>query len=199
MIEQLSRVEGGFEWRIASHRDPATGRRVKALQLGHPIIRAGTGEIVLTHPGPILSYRWPVDATGKATAWQSRGASVNRNQASDSVPLLSPLIANSADVEAGWPRTDGSSDYSTVEQQGTLDAHARADADAHLTPRTVPEITVRLDGQISPALLGATARIRITDLWWPDGMTARHRIIGIAVTPPERGRPETAKLVLEAS
>ncbi|MFE7634453.1 hypothetical protein ACFU7Z_10570 [Kitasatospora sp. NPDC057518] len=199
LIEQLSRVEGGFEWRIASVRDPDTGRRIKQLQLGHPVIRAGRGELVLTRPGPILSYTWPTDATTKANGWQSRGASINRNQTAESTPMLSPLITNSDDVEAGWPRLDGSSDYSTVEQQPTLDAHARADADAHLDPHTVPELTVRLDGQISPALLGATARVRITDMWWPEGMSARLRIVGIAVSPPERGRPETAKLtVVEA-
>nr|WP_063348588.1 hypothetical protein [Streptomyces sp. MJM8645] len=197
LIEQLSRVEGGFEWRIASLRDPDTGRRIKRLQLGHPIIRAGRSDIVLTRPGPIISYTWPVDATRKANAWQSRGASINRNQTAESVPLFSSLITSAADVEAGWPRLDGSSDYSTVEQQPTLDAHARADADAHLDPHTVPELIVRLDGQITPALLGATVRVRIVDLWWPEGLTARFRIIGIAVTPPERGRPETAKLTLE--
>ncbi|WP_043471030.1 hypothetical protein [Kitasatospora sp. MBT66] len=198
LIEQLSRVERGFEWRIASTRDPDSGRRVKQLQLGHPVIRAGSTEVVLTRPGPILSYTWPVDATSKANVWQARGASTNRNQTAESVPLLSPLVTGEADIAAGWPRLDGSADYSTVEQQETLDAHARADAAAHLDPRTVPEITVRLDAQISPALLGATARVKVTDLWWPEGMTARHRIIGITVTPPERGRPESAKLLLEA-
>ncbi|MCG6499184.1 hypothetical protein [Kitasatospora sp. A2-31] len=197
LIEQLSRVERGFEWRIASTRDPDTGRRIKRLQLGHPVIRAGANEVVLSRPGPILSYTWPVDATTKANVWQSRGASVNRNQTADSHPLLSPLVTSSADVAAGWPRLDGSADYSTVEQQETLDAHARADAAAHLAPQTVPAITVRLDAQISPALLGATARVKITDLWWPEGMTARHRIVGISVTPPERGRPESAQLLLE--
>lgn len=197
LIEQLSRVEGGFEWRIASVRDPDTGRRIKQVQLGHPVIRAGRGELVLTRPGPIVAYNWPTDSTIKANAWQSRGASLNHNQAAESVPMLSPLITNSTDVEAGWPRLDGSSDYSTVEVQATLDAHARADAGTHLDPRTVPEITVLLDGQITPALLGATVRVRITDLWWPEGMSARFRIIGITVSPPERGRPETAKLLLE--
>ncbi|MFJ5883454.1 hypothetical protein [Kitasatospora cineracea] len=199
LIEQLAHTERGFEWRIASVRDPGSGRRVKLLQMGSPVIRAGAHEVVLTHPGPILSYTWPTDATGQANAWQSRGSSVNRNQAAESTPLLSGLIVDEGDVEADWPRLDGSSDYSTVEQQDTLDEHARADAAARLHPLTVPELTVRLDGQITPALLGATARVRITDLWWPDGMAARFRIVGWSVTPPQHGRPESAKLLLEAS
>lgn len=52
LIDQLSAVEDGFEWRIGSHRD-ADGRRVKRLRLGSPTVRTGHAEIVLDHPGPI--------------------------------------------------------------------------------------------------------------------------------------------------
>ncbi|MBC9714083.1 hypothetical protein H9Y04_16080 [Streptomyces sp. TRM66268-LWL] len=196
LIDDLAAVENGFEWRIASFRD-SHGRRVKRLQLGHPIIRAGASEIVLDHPGPVLSYTWPVDATRKANAWQSRGASINSNQAASSYPLTSPVLIDGDDLAAGWPRLDGSSDYSTVERQSTLDAHARADATAARDPLAIPQLTVLLDGTLSPALLGATIRLRIRDLWHPDTLDARYRVVGLSITPPERGRPETAQLYLE--
>ncbi|MFF7146039.1 hypothetical protein ACFZB5_33400 [Streptomyces nodosus] len=196
LIDNLAAVEGGFEWRIASYRD-ADGRRVKRLQLGHPVLQHGSSDVVLTHPGPLLSYQWPMDATSKANAWQSRGASDNTNQAETSVPLMSPLLVNSGDIADGWPRLDGSSDYTTVEERPTLDAHARADAAAALTPVTIPEVEVLLGEDITPDLLGATVRLRIRDLWWPDGLDARYRVVGITVNPPERGRPETARLYLE--
>lgn len=61
----------------------------------------------------------------------------------------------------------------------------------------IPELTVRLDEHITPDLLGRTVRVRIRDLWHPDGYDERHRVVGIAVTPPERGKAETAKLTLE--
>ncbi|MGD3112639.1 hypothetical protein [Streptomyces sp. YGL11-2] len=199
LITQLSAADGGFEWRIASYRDPASGRRVKRLQLGSPVIRTGTADIVLDHPGPVLSYSWPVDATKQANAWQSRGATINNNQAQDSTPLTSALLVADGDIAAGWPRLDGSSDYSTVEQQPTLDAHARADWAAARHPAAIPEVTVHVDGRISPALLGAVVRLRIRDLWWAEGLDERYRVVGLALTPPERGRPETAKLYLEAS
>ncbi|MGW0838215.1 hypothetical protein [Streptomyces prunicolor] len=196
LLDDLAAVEDGFEWRIASFRD-ADGRRVKQLQLGHPIIRAGATEIVLDHPGPVLSYTWPVDATAKANAWQSRGASVNSNQAQDSYPLTSPVLVDDADIAAGWPRLDGSSDYTTVEVQTTLDAHARADQAAARTPVQIPEVEVLLGGNITLALLGATVRLRIRDLWHPDTLDARYRVVGLSIIPPERGRPETARLYLE--
>ena len=196
LLDDLAAVEDGFEWRIASFRD-VDGRRVKQLQLGHPIIRAGATEIVLDHPGPVLSYTWPVDATAKANAWQSRGASVNNNQAQDSYPLTSPVLVDDADIAAGWPRLDGSSDYTTVEVQTTLDAHARADQAAARNPVQIPEVEVLLGGNITPALLGATVRLRIRDLWHPDTLDARYRVVGLSITPPARGRPETARLYLE--
>lgn len=196
LIDDLAHVERGFEWRIASFRD-VDGRRVKRLILGHPVIRTGTADIVLTYPGPVISYRWPTDATKKANAWQSRGASINSNQAAASYPLTSPVIVAEDDIAAGWPRLDGSSDYSTVEVQATLNAHARADAAAAITPVTIPEVTVRLGDTVTPALLGATVRLRIRDLMHPDGLDTRYRVVGMSVVPPERGRPETARLYLE--
>ncbi|MEV6681366.1 hypothetical protein AB0N09_31520 [Streptomyces erythrochromogenes] len=196
LLDALAATEDGFEWRIASYRD-GDGRRVKRLQLGHPVIRTGASDIVLDHPGPVLTYTWPVDATTKANVWQSRGATINRNQAADSFPLMSPVLVNDADLDAGWPRLDGSSDHTTVEQQATLDAHARADWTTAGTPVQIPEVEVLLGGAITPALLGSTIRLRIRDLWHPDTLDARYRVVGVSVTPPERGRPETAKLFLE--
>ncbi|WP_439676007.1 hypothetical protein [Embleya sp. MST-111070] len=198
LLDQLAATERGFEWRIASHRDPTTGRRIKRLQLGHPIIRSGTSDIVLDHPGPILSYTWATDATGQANVWQSRGSSTNTNQAADSVPMMSVDLVDERSIEQGWPRLDGTSDHTTVIEQGTLDAHARADHARALAPVTIPDITVRVDGTLTPALLGATVRVRIRDLWWPQGLDARYRVVGMAITPPSRGTPETARLYLEA-
>ncbi|MGW3711340.1 hypothetical protein ACWDN6_14480 [Streptomyces albogriseolus] len=196
LIDDLAAVEDGFEWRIASYRD-GDGRRVKRLQLGHPVIRTGTADIVLDHPGAVLSYTWPTDATRKANAWQSRGASINQNQAAESFPLMSELLVADDDVTAGWPRLDGTSDYTTVERQGTLDAHARADWTAARHPVEIPEVEVLLGGNVSPALLGATVRLRIRDLWHPTTLDARYRVVGLTIAPAERGRPETARLYLE--
>ncbi|MEF3114481.1 hypothetical protein [Streptomyces chrestomyceticus] len=198
LITQLAATENGFEWRIAAYRDPASGRRVKQLQLGSPI-RTGTSEILLDHPGPVLSYTWPVDATVQANGWQSRGATDNHNQAAASYPIMSkPLVADE-DIAAGWPRLDGSSDYSTVITQTVLDAHARADHTRARVPLTIPEITVRVDGTITPAMLGGTIRLRVRDLWWSETLDRRYRVVGLAITPPERGRAETARLYLEAA
>ena len=61
----------------------------------------------------------------------------------------------------------------------------------------IPAVTVRLDDVVPPGLIGRTVRIRITDEWYPDGLDTRYRIIGVNVSPAERGRPDTAELYLE--
>ena len=129
-----------------------TGRAALDLCIGEQIerinaqfIRTGASEIVLDRPGPVMSYGWPIDATVLANSWQSRGASDNRNQTQESLPIMSELLVDEQQIGAGWPRLDGTSDYSTVTEQATLDAHARADLAAALRPRTIPEITVALD------------------------------------------------------
>ncbi|MDJ1136209.1 hypothetical protein [Streptomyces iconiensis] len=196
LVDELAGDEQGFEWRIASYRaDDRT--RARRLQLGHPTLRTGATDVVLDHPGPILSYSWPADATEMATAWQSRGASVNRNQTEDSTPLMSPPVTADDDLTTGWPLLDGTSDYTTVERQDVLDGHARADLAAARRPVQIPEIEVLLGGLVSPALLGATVRVRIRDLWHPRPLDERYRVVGVSISPPQRGRPETARLYLE--
>ncbi|MFE7609255.1 hypothetical protein [Streptomyces celluloflavus] len=197
LLDQLARVEGGFEWRIRAYR-ASQGRRTKELQLGHRVIRTGRTEIVLDRPGAVLDYELPVDGTVRATHWISRGATINRDQSTDSYPLMSALFEVKNALAQGWPRLDGSSDYTTVEQQATLDAHAKADLMQAWTSTQAPRVTVMLDGTgLSPHLLGATVRLRIVDEWHPAGHDQRYRLIGMSVSPPGRDSAETAELYLE--
>ncbi|MGR7002820.1 hypothetical protein ACU686_40560 [Yinghuangia aomiensis] len=145
LLDQLAAVEDGFEWRIQSWRDTA-GIRHKSLRLGYPIITAGSEDVILDYPGRIQSISWPEDGTSQANAWQSRGSSTNNNQAADSVPLTSPLLTYPDMIAAGWPRLDGTSDYTTVIEQDTIDAHAAADLALARTPRLIPEVTISLAG-----------------------------------------------------
>lgn len=197
-LDQLAEADNGFEWRIRAHRTE-TGERVRALQLGYPVIRTGTRPVMLTYPGNVLAYSWPQDATAVATVWQSRGATVNKNQAADSTPLLSEQLTAAEALAAGWPRLDGSSDYNTVRNVDTLNEHARADLARARQPATIPTLRVRLDDEITPDVIGATARLRIEDTWHDTGLDAAYRVVGWQVTPAERGSPESAELYLEAT
>ncbi|MBZ4320620.1 hypothetical protein [Streptomyces huiliensis] len=197
LIDGLAALENGFEWRIQCYRHPETGKRVKQLQLGHPKITTGATDIVLDRPGQLLTYSLPVDSTVQANVWVARGESANRDQASDSVPEVSdPQVAE--ELAAGWPRLEGTSDHSGVSDKKLLTSAAVAELGRARQPQAIPEATFRLDGRITPALIGGTVRLRIRDGWHAETPDERYRVVGLTVTPPDRGKAETAKLYLEA-
>ena len=197
-LEALAALENGFEHYIAVYTDPATSARVRRLRLGSPTIRTGSTDLVLDRPGSILAYSFPRDATRGGTTARARGASINTDQASESRPLPSTVAYDSGLIgQAGYPRIDLSSDHNDITDAATLTALARAELSAATGAVVIPEISVRLDDLVPTTLLGRTARIRITDEWWSEGLDARYRIIGVKVSPAQRGRPDTADLYLE--
>ncbi|MGD9485023.1 hypothetical protein WDH52_17495 [Streptomyces sp. TRM70308] len=195
LLDKLAQLDDGFEWRVHCYRD-AQGRRVKRLQVGHPRIVSGHTDIVLDHPGGVLTYSLPSDATVQANVWVARGESANSDQSQESVPLTVRQV-HAEDIAGGWPRLESSSDHSSVRDPELLRSLARAELARHRRPETIPQLTVRMDGRISPALLGARLRLRVHDLWHPEGADSRFRIVGLAVTPPQRTKAETATLYLE--
>ncbi|MEV3856071.1 hypothetical protein AB0J38_17320 [Streptomyces sp. NPDC050095] len=197
-LDELAKLDGGFEWRIQVSRS-ADGERVKSLQLGHPVIRTGDRPVMLTFPGNVLAYSWPEDATEVANVWQARGTTTNKNQTAGSAPLLSDRLEAAEELSAGWPRLDGSADYNTVRDAKTLNAHARADLEAARQSTTIPTLRVRLDDQVHADMIGRTARLRIADTWFSDGLDASYRVVGWQVTVGERGSGESAELYLEAT
>ena len=110
---------------------------------------------------------------------------------------MSTLLTTPDDIAAGWPRLDGSSDYSTIDNLATLNAHATADKAGALRPVTIP--SVRILASAGLPILGSYVRLRIKDTYYYDGLTARYRVVGLKVQPPERGQAETADLYLEAA
>ncbi|MFF0389684.1 hypothetical protein ACFYS8_13475 [Kitasatospora sp. NPDC004615] len=203
LLDQLAAVIGGPEWRIQVWRDSA-GVRHRALRLGTPRLTVSGVDTVLTTPagaqgeGAITAYSLPEDATTQANNWISRGASTNSDQASASVPLMSQLATAPSDLAEGWPRLDGTSDYTDVNVQATLDSYAQADLARWRRPIVIPSVTIAAAPGRQPAL-GSFVRLRITDDWYPEGLSARYRVVGYRVQPEERGRAESTDLYLEAA
>lgn len=208
-IETLANTDTGFEYRIAVYRDPVTGKRVRRLQLGQiddtdqsptgqvAKIRNGTTDLILDRPGSILTYTMPYDATRGGSTARARGADVSSDQSTHAGPIVCDEVVDDALIYGGHPRIDLSSDHNTVTDKATLTSLARAQLATSSGSVMIPDVTIRLDDLVPPALLGRTARVRITDQWFAEGLDSRYRIIGVKVTPPERGAPETAELFLE--
>ncbi|WP_314223372.1 hypothetical protein [Streptomyces zaehneri] len=198
-IDALAALENGFEHYIAVYRDPVTGTRVRRLRLGSPKITTGSTDLVMDRPGTILSYSFPRDATRGGTTARARGATDNTNQAVESRPLFADadIPDGEALIKVGYPRIDLASDHNDIASTTILRSLANAELAEGTGAVVIPEISVRLDDLVPSALLGRTVRLRITDEWWTEGLDARYRIIGVKVSPAQRGRPDTAELYLE--
>ncbi|MDR6975391.1 hypothetical protein J2X68_002075 [Streptomyces sp. 3330] len=198
-IDALAALENGFEHYIAVYRDPVSGTRVRRLRLGSPKITTGSTDLVMDRPGTILSYTFPRDATRGGTTARARGATDNTNQAVESRPLFADadIPDGEALIAVGYPRIDLASDHNDIASTTILRSLANAELAEGTGAVVIPEISVRLDDLVPSALLGRTVRLRITDEWWTEGLDARYRIIGVKVSPAQRGRPDTAELYLE--
>ncbi|WP_306325205.1 hypothetical protein [Streptomyces venezuelae] len=196
-LDQLAATEDGFEHQILVYRDPVTGQRIRQLRIGEPKIVTGATDLVFDRPGVILSYSFPYDATRGGTTAVARGASTNANAAAESRPIFSGTQYASDLLVDGWPLIDLSSDHNEISDQLALDSVAATELAQARGAVVIPSISIHLGGIVPPALLGRVARIRITDEWYSQGLDARYRIIGVKITPPERGRADTAELYLE--
>lgn len=185
MLTDLAALDSGFEFTIQVLTDPTTGARARRLRLGYPTLSSGATHRI-SKPGAILSYTWPEDGTRAATYLMATGSSAQ-----------STVHANATALTAGYPRLDVTTSYGTVTDVSTLEAHAKADLALAAPPVTVPAIRVRLDAtDLTPQSLGDSIRISIKDELFPAGITATFRLVGMTVTPPERGKPETCDLIL---
>ncbi|MEU6946727.1 hypothetical protein ABZ957_16075 [Streptomyces sp. NPDC046316] len=196
-LNQIAGMQDGFEHQILVYRDPISGQRVRQLRLGEPKIINGATDLLFDRPGVILSYSFPYDATRGGTTAVARGASVNSNAAAESRPLYGKEQYDTSLLVDGWPLIDLSTDHNEITDDLTLESLAAAELAQARGAVVIPAITIHLGGMVPPALIGRTARIRIHDEWFSPGLDARYRIIGVKVTPPERGRPDTAELYLE--
>ncbi|MEU1225319.1 hypothetical protein [Streptomyces sp. NPDC005828] len=196
-LDQLAATENGFEHQILVYRDPVSGARIRQLRIGEPKIVTGATDLVFDRPGVILSYSFPYDATRGGTTALARGASTNSNAAAESRPISSTQQYASDLLADGWPLIDLSSDHNEITDPLALDSVASTELKEARGAVVIPSISIHLGGIVPPQLLGRVARIRITDEWYAQGLDARYRIVGTKVTPPERGRPDTAELYLE--
>lgn len=197
-VDKMAEDTPGFEWRIRCFVDNEGVRR-RALQAGSPKLRVGDNAFVMSYPGNVLSYSLPDDGTDLANVLRARGGTLLTDVTADAKPVMSDVTVYGADLTGGWPRLDGVNDYPDFTDKFHLDNVAAADVVSARTPKAIPTVTVRLDDTVPSALLGTTARLRVTDLFNPNGLDQKFRVVGVKVTPTSRGAGESAELYLEAS
>lgn len=205
-IEELANVDNGFEYMIRTYVDSDTDTRVREMVWGYPEINAGIKTAQFYYPGNISSYELSYDATEASTAFWARGDSVETDLTADSEPLMTeePYLAD-VYLSAGWPHLDKVVDYSSVTDIATLEGYAKWWRDNRAGIVVIPQIEINattLASVFSPNELGSYATFTIDDVYFPLGVngepsySGEFRIVGIEVSPGDRGSGETIRFVI---
>lgn len=199
-LEELAAVDNGFEYAIHTFYDPETQTRKREMRLAQEL-GEGNSTVVYTYPGSILSYDIAYDATNAATAWWTRGDTIDDDVTGTSFPLMTggPVLADTW-LENAFPHLDRVVDYSSVKELDTLENYAFYWAERRSGVWAVPVVTINTTDVtlIPPTALGTYAQFTIYDEMFRAGQfSSMNRIVGIEVTPPSRGESESIRFVIE--
>lgn len=204
-LEELANVDDGFEYYINTYVDVEAGSRIRefvlATELGSEV-----ADTVYTYPGSIVSYEIQMDGTESATAFWARGESDQDDATADAEPLMTtaPVLAEDW-LSQGYPHMDKVVDYSSVKDLETLENYAIWWADTHPGYLRIPVIEINpvdTPTMITPSTLGSYAQFVIYDEYFgvvneePE-YSSVNRIVGIEVTPGQRGSSERIRYVIE--
>jgi hypothetical protein len=203
-LEELANVDNGFEYMLRTYID-ADGKRVREIVWGYPKLNESINTFNYFYPGNITSYELTYDATEASTAFWARGDTIEEDYAEDAEPLMTPYpVLSDEYFQAAWPHLDRVIDYSSVTEIKTLEQYAQYWAATRAGVIMIPQIEV-IPGDVdfSPNMLGSYATFTITDPFFPltkrgePTYSGQFRIVGLEVTPGERGTNESYRFVIE--
>lgn len=203
-IEELANVEDGFEYMIRTYIGD-DGTRKRELVWGYPVLNYNTNSFHYFYPGNIQSYELTYDATESATAFWARGDTIESDYTEDAEPLMTQFpVLSGYHFDAAWPHLDMVIDYSSVTQIETLEQYAEYWAVRKSGLVIIPQIEVMADDEgFNPNLVGSYATFTITDPFFPltengsPTYSGEFRIVGVEVSPDERGQSERYRFVIE--
>lgn len=206
-LEQLANVDNGFEYVINTYYDPDANQRVREFVM-QSHLSSNNNPVVFAYPGSILSYEISYDATDAGTAFWTRGDTISDDVTGQSEPLITPAPALATEwLSSAFPHLDKVIDYSSVTSLTKLEQYATWWTENHAGVWAVPVFTINTTDVptiIPPTALGTEAQVTIMDEMFGMADSApefsyQNRIIGIEVTPPDRGVAESIRLVIEQS
>lgn len=203
-IEELANIDNGFEYMIRTYINE-DGIRVRELLWGYPGINTTVNTFNYFYPGNVSSYELSYDATDAATAFWTRGDTIESDYVEDAQPLMTQFPVLAGDYfDAGWPHLDKVVDYSSVTEIDTLEKYAEYWGATRAGIVVIPQIDV-VPGEVdfNPNLLGSYATFTITDQFFPltvsgePTYTGEFRIVGLEVTPDSKGQNESYRFVIQ--
>jgi len=194
IINQLATLPNGVDYAV----DVAyvSGVPTKTFNIGWPRRGRLLGDTgwVFEHPGNIVKYVWPEDATSMADTIWATGAGTGD-------AMLVVAGSDPSLLGAGFPLLEDVVAHKDIRDLGMLAAYANADVAIRNYPVVVPELYVRadMDPVLGSYIVGDDVRVRILDdRFVAPGLDQYNRIVDLTVKPGDDA-PEEVILHLGAA
>ena len=161
------------------------------LPLGTPYSSSDPTSAVFQFPGNVISYRFPEDGISAANRLYGLGYGANSKK-------LTTTAVDSAKYTDGFPLLEDAVNYIDIGDQTLLNNTTLGHLNAVSYPPTTVEIVIPT--YVDPYYythysIGDTVQVRITDDYFPSGLSLILRIVGMSVNPGENG-PDRVTLTL---
>ena len=161
------------------------------LPLGATYSSSDPTSAVFQFPGNVVSYRFPEDGISAANRLYGLGYGANSKK-------LTTTAVDSAKYTDGFPLLEDAVNYIDIGDQTLLNNTTLGHLNAVSYPPTTVEIVIPT--YVDPYYythysIGDTVQVRITDDYFPSGLSLILRIVGMSVNPGENG-PDRVTLTL---
>jgi hypothetical protein len=185
VVDKLSKIVQGFDYRIALTRDDAGIHR--RLVLGYPRLgrTLDVSGLKFAFPGSIATFDWPRQGSVRCTRAVATGAGTTRVQ-----------VLDRGAITAGAVLLDTVNAYANVSDETTLLGYAMATLGSHEGPAVAPTLVLRRTAlpPLGTLDLGDDVLVEIEEAAYfpgpwdsPDGLDHRAsmacRLVGLKVTP----------------
>lgn len=186
-VEQLSAVENGFDFEVATSLSGATF----------------TNNVVFYYPrqGRRLDAVWDVSVHVSLDSWEvDASATANSISGLGSGDGEDALVLDVADPAklSEYPLLEDTASFKDVVERSTLDAHSRAELTRRSAPTALPELTLLPTSEttVGSFVVGDEVRLRGTR-GWPE-LDGWYRIVGYNVEVSDDGDEKVKVTVLDA-
>lgn len=184
-LDRLSNLINGFEYRIVPYRDPATSKLKRKLMFGYPTLTNNTEET------PSFLFESNRNITSSKVKFSSDDSAMRIYAIGEGEGTTQKVAIadDTAALDAGYPRYEKSASYKGVKEHSTLVSHAHSILQENRNPNTDISISVRGndDPYVGSYVPGDWVRIKLDNLWFPDGYDRTFRITETSVNLADSG------------
>ena len=184
-LSRLSNLQNGFEFRVIPYRDRETSKLKRKLVFGHPQLTNNTEE---TPSYLFESNRNIIDSSVTFSSDDSAMRIYAIGEGEGTTQKVA--IADDTDaLAAGYPRYEKSASYKGVKEHSTLVSHAHSMLEENRNPIT--DISIKVRGNDDPYVGSYTpgdwVRIKLDNIWFPDGYDRNFRTTELEVNLEDSG------------